>query len=386
MKKSFYNRSPKNTKVSIIAIVILFLIVVSIASRGGSSTNSATSTSQSTVQNFQDKLATTQTLEAPKDKVRNGVDKYTWPNGTNYDGEWVNNKISGKGSIEYKNGDKYIGSFKDNKKSGKGTYIWANSEIYIGNWVGDKMSGEGSYKYKNGDAYKGSWSNNKMHGNGIYTLKGGKSIKGLWSNNKFTGKTTSTQISSQNKVASGSTATFSLGSKKDDVKKIMGTPTSNNSSSWDYGLSTIYFDKNDTVIGWSNIDKNLKVSIGSKKNNAKPFSLNSSKQSVIDAMGTPTSLSSSSWDYGLSTIYFSENKTVNGWTNIDKNLKVSIGSKKANAKPFAIGSSKQDVIDAMGTPTALTSTSWDYGLSTVYFNDNGKVGKWSNIDKNLKCK
>ncbi|KAF6558377.1 hypothetical protein G9G63_25675 [Paenibacillus sp. EKM202P] len=71
-------------------------------------------------------------------------------------------------------------------------------------------------------------------------------------------------------------------------------------------------------------------------------------------------------------------------TSINHNLKVSIGTKKKGAAPFTIGSSVQDVIDAMGTPTSVIGDSWGYGFSTVQFDLNGKVTSWSNMDKNLK--
>jgi hypothetical protein len=54
--------------------------------------------------------------------------------------------------------------------------------------------------------------------------------------------------------------------------------------------SNVELDSNDHIIGWNNINHNLKVSIGSKKKGAAPFTIGSSIQDVIDAMGTPTSI------------------------------------------------------------------------------------------------
>lgn len=57
-----------------------------------------------------------------------------------------------------------------------------------------------------------------------------------------------------------SKTTFTVGSTKEDVKRIMGNPdTVSPYNFWMYGLSTINFDENDLVEGWSNIQNTLKV-------------------------------------------------------------------------------------------------------------------------------
>jgi outer membrane murein-binding lipoprotein Lpp len=53
---------------------------------------------------------------------------------------------------------------------------------------------------------------------------------------------------------------FTLGSSKDHVKKIMGTPDSIVLTSWWYGKqSWVSFDKNELVEGWYNGGNNLKI-------------------------------------------------------------------------------------------------------------------------------
>lgn len=107
----------------------------------------------------------------------------------------------------------------------------------------------------------------------------------------------------------------------------MGTSTLIIGNSWAYWYSSVELDSNDHVIGWNNINHNLKVSIGSKKKGATPFTIGSSIQDVIDAMGTPTSIIGNSWGYEYSTIQFDLNGEVKGWSNIENNLKVTISSK-----------------------------------------------------------
>jgi curved DNA-binding protein CbpA/outer membrane protein assembly factor BamE (lipoprotein component of BamABCDE complex) len=182
--------------------------------------------------------------------------------------------------------------------------------------------------------------------------------------------------------------TFSLGSSQEEVKSVMGTPTSISSfnNSWDYEYSTVHFDSNNKVIGWSDISNNLKAFLGNAEVNA-TFSLGSSKQEVVDAMGTPTSVSTydNSWEYGYSQVRFNYNHQVTGWSDISNNLKVYLGDALPKTT-FTVGSSKQEVIEAMGTPTSISTydNSWGYKYSTVKFDDNDNVESWSNISKNLK--
>lgn len=176
---------------------------------------------------------------------------------------------------------------------------------------------------------------------------------------------------------------ITIGSTKEDVKKIMGAPDSLMDFTWGYGLSNIEF-YGDKVIGWYNIDNNLKISLGSKKKNASLITLGSSQQDVVYAMGTPTSMMGNSWGYGLSSIEFYSGKVI-GWYDIDNNLKVSLGNKKKNAPLITVGSSQQDVIDAIGTPTSIMGNTWGYGLSSIEFYEN-KVTGWYNTEGNLRIK
>lgn len=121
----------------------------------------------------------------PEDKIREGKDRYTWDNGTSYDGEWVNNKVNGKGTLTYVNGDKYVGNFVSSKKSGYGIYTWANGDSFSGNWLDDKMSGLGTYKFKNGDEYIGNFDAGLFNGQGTYSFKDGKILTGIWQDNQY---------------------------------------------------------------------------------------------------------------------------------------------------------------------------------------------------------
>lgn len=55
-----------------------------------------------------------------------------------------------------------------------------------------------------------------------------------------------------------------------------------------------------------------------------------------------------------------------------------------------LGLTEAEVIKIMGTPTSINDYSffvvWNYGLSTIKFDQNGKVTGWKNLDHNLKLK
>ncbi|WP_017378527.1 hypothetical protein [Paenisporosarcina sp. TG-14] len=188
--------------------------------------------------------------------------------------------------------------------------------------------------------------------------------------------------------SSSSNEFFTLGSTKEEVENIMGTPTaiSAYSNQWSYDFSTIEFNDQNLVTAWTDFDQKLHVSLGNV--NGSTFNLDSTKQQVLNAMGTPTSISlySNQWSYDFSTIDFNENDLVVAWTDFDKKLNVTIGNSKGDS--FSLDSTKQQVIDAMGTPTSISlySNQWSYDFSTINFSQDNLVIDWSDFDEILKVK
>lgn len=77
-----------------------------------------------------------------------------------YHGEFVNGKMQGKGTYEWKDESKYVGEFESNKLNGKGTLIIPGKGSYEGNFKNGKKNGQGIYS-KNGKNYIGTWKDNK---------------------------------------------------------------------------------------------------------------------------------------------------------------------------------------------------------------------------------
>ncbi|MFZ9955185.1 MAG: hypothetical protein ACO3E1_03590 [Flavobacteriales bacterium] len=87
-----------------------------------------------------------------------GSGTFKFPNGDQYDGQWLNGKPHGPGTYLFVSGDKYIGSFFQGKRSGFGTYIWIKGGKYAGNWKDDKRDGYGKFYWLGTAQYSGTWA------------------------------------------------------------------------------------------------------------------------------------------------------------------------------------------------------------------------------------
>ena len=96
---------------------------------------------------------------------RNGYGELTKEN-VIYKGNYVNDKMEGKGTQIWSNGDVYDGEFKDDVRNGKGKMVFANGDSYDGPFVNGKMHGRGVYTWKNGEKYIGEFKNGIMDGEG----------------------------------------------------------------------------------------------------------------------------------------------------------------------------------------------------------------------------
>jgi hypothetical protein len=63
----------------------------------------------------------------------------------------------------------YVGVRKDDKMHGKGKYTYADGSVYEGEWRNNMKNGKGKYISVSGSVYEGEWKDDKMHGKGKYT-------------------------------------------------------------------------------------------------------------------------------------------------------------------------------------------------------------------------
>lgn len=184
-----------------------------------------------------------------------------------------------------------------------------------------------------------------------------------------------------------------VGSGQYDVTRVMGKPVyihtaiNNDELMYFYGekdegqyIHLMEIDGSYIVVGWVN-KGDLKVSLGTQLQAANPFKLGSTKREVVNANGTPNSITCSmsgveEWKFqDHSSVVFKDDRVIT-WMNRGV-LKVDIGRKDANSMPVTLGSSRNEVIKTMGTPTSITfgdsnnylSESWTYGDSFVEFSD-----------------
>ncbi|MDA9949307.1 trypsin-like peptidase domain-containing protein [Paracoccaceae bacterium] len=107
------------------------------------------------------------------DDKQHGQGTWTHPDGEKYVGEFKNDKRNGQGTTTWASGNKYVGEYRDNKRTGQGTYTFANGNKYVGEYKDDKRNGQGTYTYASGDKYVGEYRDAKRNGQGTYTFADG---------------------------------------------------------------------------------------------------------------------------------------------------------------------------------------------------------------------
>ncbi|KAG8453172.1 hypothetical protein GDO86_004841 [Hymenochirus boettgeri] len=93
-----------------------------------------------------------------------------YPDGSKYEGDWVDDQRQGQGVYTYPNGDTYSGDWLSHQRHGQGMYTYADTgSKYIGTWVNGKQEGPGelihlSYRYQ------GKFVNNTPLGPGKFVF------------------------------------------------------------------------------------------------------------------------------------------------------------------------------------------------------------------------
>ena len=172
---------------------------------------------------------------------------------------------------------------------------------------------------------------------------------------------------------------FTLGSTRDQVIAAQGTPDHYGEGGRElrYGESRVTFHRGRVVSWHMNPSSSLSAKLlPGVQSDAESFTLGSSKDVVLSVQGTPDHFSERSFHYGHSMIHFA-NDRVSGW-NEATNYPLSVVLEPSNptsSKYFTLGSTRDEVIAAQGTPNQYSERMFKYGYSTVSF-ENGHVVSW----------
>ncbi len=108
--------------------------------------------------------------------------------GALYEGQWVDNRPHGEGTLTWPDGLEYSGEFKDGRREGWATVTWPDGHKYLGEYKNDKITGQGTFTWANGDKYEGEWENGRRQGQGTFTAADGSKYAGEWKDDLGDGK------------------------------------------------------------------------------------------------------------------------------------------------------------------------------------------------------
>ena len=92
-----------------------------------------------------------------KDGRPEGRGKYTEHTGLQYDGDWQNGTMEGRGRLKLPTMDEYFGEFRAGKASGIGRYVDVTGETFEGSFVNGLRDGRGTTRLPSGLSYRSTW-------------------------------------------------------------------------------------------------------------------------------------------------------------------------------------------------------------------------------------
>ncbi len=116
-----------------------------------------------------------------------GKGRYIFPSGSTYEGNLLNGLRHGEGKYASPEGITYEGEWKNGLKDGKGI-MKRDTMIYDGEWKEGRINGNGKIKWANGNLFEGHFKMNHIDGNGFmvwYDLL--EKYIGRWKNDKQNG-------------------------------------------------------------------------------------------------------------------------------------------------------------------------------------------------------
>ncbi len=115
----------------------------------------------------------------PGELAYTGYASYHWPDGRQYEGDFVLGQPEGMGSGSWPGGDRYRGTWHEGRKHGHGELTRNDGSRYVGDFVNGVREGDGVTESGEG-LYRGSWANDLPNGFGEFHATDGASYKGRW--------------------------------------------------------------------------------------------------------------------------------------------------------------------------------------------------------------
>ncbi|GAA6230276.1 ankyrin repeat and MYND domain-containing protein 1 isoform X1 [Lates japonicus] len=111
---------------------------------------------------------------------REGRGVQEWPDGSRYEGEFVNGFKHGKGRYTWRNGEYYEGSFYKDYRHGDGLYCWPTGHKFIGKFYLNRKEGYGQQQFPDGAIFQGLYRADQRFGPGVVSYPDGRQDVGVW--------------------------------------------------------------------------------------------------------------------------------------------------------------------------------------------------------------
>ncbi|XP_031138193.1 ankyrin repeat and MYND domain-containing protein 1 isoform X2 [Sander lucioperca] len=111
---------------------------------------------------------------------RQGLGVQEWPDGSRYEGEFVNGFKHGRGRYTWKNGEFYEGSFYKDYRHGDGLYCWPIGHKFTGKFYLNRKEGYGQQLFPDGAIFQGLYHADQRFGPGVVSYPDGRKDVGLW--------------------------------------------------------------------------------------------------------------------------------------------------------------------------------------------------------------
>ena len=100
-----------------------------------------------------------------------GFGRMVWPDGSSYEGSWLEGLMEGEGEITWSDGSGYHGEWLKGQRYGRGVYTNGNGDVHVGGWVDNVAEGQGTLTMLSGSVRDGVWRAGKLHGQGREVLR-----------------------------------------------------------------------------------------------------------------------------------------------------------------------------------------------------------------------